>query len=209
MSSPAADQEVFCPFLWADLASLDPLKVADLTGAEARGAGYELNFLGRNHLVETQKKLLIGPPDLREVGFLKTMVVLSYLVKGARGPAPGLANVLVGPWELPTGNVFFRGPHALPTERLAETFGQDPGSFVAKAQNLGAEATSASAILLRPLPYVKLGCYLTPADEEFPAQISWSFDRNAHFYLALDALWGLAHIFSSELTDAPTDINYN
>jgi hypothetical protein len=94
-------------------------------------------------------------------------------------------------------------------ESLVEVFGQDPEGFLAKALALGADAITDTAFRFRVLPFVELGCYLDPADEEFPARISWSFDRYAHYYLALDGLWGLALALVSEMVDGPSPLVFS
>jgi hypothetical protein len=201
MATSLPAPEIHCPLLWSDLDGLDPQKVASLSGAEIAAEGYKIRFLGREHLVDAARRLLIGPADRRPIGFLKTMVVLSYLAKSAQGPAPGLASVQAGAFELPGGTMFFRGPHALPEEKLIARFGQDPKALTARALELGASEAPPAAFLYRVLPFVELGLYLNPADEEFPAQVQWTFDRHAHFYLALDGLWGLALLIVGELAE--------
>jgi hypothetical protein len=98
--------------------------------------------------------------------------------------------------------MFFRGPHALPEEKLAARFGDDPRALTARAVELGAQEAPPAAFLFRVLPFVELGLYLNPADDEFPAQVQWTFDRHSHYYLALDGLWGLANLVAAELVQA-------
>ncbi|MDR0550375.1 MAG: DUF3786 domain-containing protein [Deltaproteobacteria bacterium] len=201
MAENPLEQTVFCPLLCGDLAALEPQKVVNLAGAEKTPSGFKIPFLGADHLVNQDLKELTGPPTLRPVGFLKTMTVLSYLIKAAQGPAPGLSGQMVGGFELPGGTMFFRGPHTLPVDQICDRFGQVPQELTTRALELGARSAPPAAFVWRVLPFVELGVYLDPADEEFPAQVQWTFDRHSRFYLALDGLWGLCHLVAAELTE--------
>jgi hypothetical protein len=193
------EPEIFCPLLWTDLAAIDPKLITSLAGAEKAPGGYKIQFLGAEHLVDQEKRLLLGPADRRPIAFLKTMIVLSYLAKAALGPAPGLAGKLVGGFELPGGTLFFRGPHSLPTDKLIQAFGHNPEGLWPRAAEIGAQKAADGSLTYKALPFVELGFYLNPADEEFPAQVQWTFDRHSHYYLALDGLWGLAQVVAAEL----------
>ncbi|MDR2142348.1 MAG: DUF3786 domain-containing protein [Deltaproteobacteria bacterium] len=197
--SPPQPPPIFCPVLWGDLADLEPKLVEWLAGVELIRQGYSINFLGQEHLVDLSQRQVVGPPSLLPVGFVKTMIVLTYLAKSALGPAPGLAETQVGVMEIPGGSLFFRGPHALPEDKLIQAFGRDPAALTARALELGAKAAPPASFLFRVLPFVELGCYLDQADEEFPAQVRWIFDRHSHYYLALDGLLGLCQVLVGEL----------
>jgi hypothetical protein len=103
--------------------------------------------------------------------------------------------------EIPGGAMFFRGPHKLPTEPLALAFGRSPRSLAEKALSLGAETAMEPNALFRwrVLPQIDLALYFDPPDEEFEAVCQYCFDANIHYYLPLDAIWGLTNVITKEL----------
>jgi hypothetical protein len=191
--------EVFCPVQWSDLALEDPDRTAQFSGAVRTDRGFSLKFFGREYIIDQLLKTVTGPPEHQPAAFVKTLVVLTYLIKSAQGPSPGLAGQQAGAFELPGGSLFFTGPHALPEAKLITAFGKNPQALTARAQALGAPPSPPGTFKMLVLPQVEIGCYLNPADDEFPAQINWTFDRNAHFYLPLDTLWGLTNVIAAEL----------
>jgi hypothetical protein len=191
--------EVFCPIQWSDLIQLKPEQVVSLSGAQKSPEGYVLKFLGCDYNVNPATKTIVGPPEHRPVTFVKTLVILTYLIKSAVGPAPGLFGQQVGAFEVPGGHFFFTGPHALPEAKLVAAFGDNPQALTQRALALGAVTDPPAAFRYRVLPNIEIGCFLNPADEEFPAQIHWTFDRNAHYYMPLDTLWGLINVVAAEL----------
>jgi hypothetical protein len=193
----------FPPALWEDLERLDPQSVAAQSQArllqEAEDPAYVLTFLGGPYRVQPKERLVIAPPGHARPGFQKTLCLLSYLIGAGSGPAPGLAGRVLSPMEIPGGAMFFRGPHELSTQSLTRVFGNDPEALARKALSRGAENFPGAAFRWRILPSVDIYCYLEPEDDEFPSRASWAFDAHAHYYMPLDALWGLINVAEAEL----------
>ena len=188
------------PELWTDLAARPPEKVCQGSGAVyEEGRGFVIRYMGGDYVVDLQRRSVSGPENQRPAAFQKGLVLLTYL---AQAQDFGLSGRQVSGRELNGGEMFFKGPHALLTEPVTEKFGRNPEAFLKKAAGLGLtppEGASGYACQGPVLPHIVVGCVLHPADEEFPAELTYTFDSYAHFHLALDGLWAMINVLAEEL----------
>ena len=188
------------PFLWEDLEARAPQEAAAGSGALfEEGRGYRLTYMGGEYIIDPARRDIIGPPGQRPVGFQKAMVLLTYLA-GAQDL--GLSGRMVSHRELNGGEMFFAGPHALLTAPVTEKFGRDPEGFLKKAASLGLQPDqqgSGYACRGLVLPHIAVGCVLHEEDDEFPADLTYTFDSYAHYHLALDGLWAMINVLAEEL----------
>jgi len=107
----------------------------------------------------------------------------------------------ISPQELPSGAMFLRGQHALPTAELEAAFGEGLDAFKQAAERLGGSPlTFADASYeFRVLPRVKLAVLLWRGDDEFPARARFLVDDSLRHHLALDAVLGIAHLVTDRL----------
>jgi hypothetical protein len=187
--------------IWGDLKERDPLEVAHRTGAVFQEGLYRLPFLNRRLLVDLGRRQvqLAGAPDL-DPGFRVCLTALLYLLHldaAALGPP-------ISPLELPGGATFFRGHHGLPQAPLEVRFGQDLPGFAAAGRRLGAEPRSAgdAALAFQVFPGLVVEVILWQADEEFPAQVSFTLPAHLDRFWNLDAVWGLLNLVAQELLQA-------
>jgi hypothetical protein len=189
------------PELWADV-DARPLAEAVRSAAVRSEAERRvlIPFLGGDYLVDFETRDITAPSGHRPAGFQKGLVLLTYLAKAQDF---GLAGRQVTSRELSGGDLFFQGPHALCTEPVKARFGVDPAGFLARAGQLGlgpGPAAGSGASVFGPvLPHLTLGLILHPADEEFPAELTYTFDAYAHHHLPLDGLWALVNVLAAEL----------
>lgn len=188
------------PLLWEDLEARPAEAVAAGSGAliEA-GRGYRLTYMGGEYLVDLAGRDIQGPAGHLPAGFQKGMVLLTYLA-GAQDL--GLSGRMVSHRQLNGGEMFFAGPHALLTEPVTEKFGCDPQAFLKKAAALGLHPDpqgSGHACRGLVLPHIAVGCVLHEEDDEFPAELTYTFDSYAHYHLALDGLWAMINVLAEEL----------
>ena len=186
--------------LWDDLRRRNPAQAAQTTGAELVEDGYRLALLGRTYRVDPASNHLWEEdrPDHR-VGYQAGMVLLTTLARSLGVPPAGK---MVTPQELPGGNLFFQGPHALPTTALEETFGRQPELLPPRARTLGGEETDGADVAVRvpALPLVPMYVLLWRGDSEFPPRAVIGLDPRAHFHLALDGIWALCNLLVRRLT---------
>ena len=96
----------------------------------------------------------------------------------------------IGPVELPSGDMFFRGVHSLPTADLEAAFGASTERFRAAAEALGGTplAFADMAYRLPAFPHLAVAVLLWLGDDEFPARVRFLVDRFAGRQLPLDGL---------------------
>ena len=187
--------------IWRDLKERDPLEVTHRTGAVFKEGLYQLPFLTRKLLVDPagRQVQLAGAPEV-DPGFRVCLTALLYLLHleaAALGPP-------ISPLELPGGATFFRGHHRLPDAPLVDRFGQDLAGFLAAGQKLKAETRPAgdAALALSVFPGLTVEVILWRADDEFPAQVSFTLPAHLDRFWFLDAVWGLLNLVTQELLKA-------
>ena len=189
--------------LWDDLSRLDPLRVKEHSGADldfVQGSQvYTLRFLGTDYKIRLAEKIVESPKGSDPLEYQPIIVMLSYLVRAATGPAPGVSGVETAPGMLPSGDLFFKGPHELMKAPVAEAYGGRPEELVSAGLSLGGEAHGPLSFRLRALPYVEIYCYIEPGDDEFPPEVRYNFDSNIHYYLQLDGIFALVNTLGSLL----------
>jgi hypothetical protein len=186
------------PEIWADFQASDPGEVTKRTGAEYRQGLYYLPFLDRELVIDPVRRhvQVQGDPE-GDPGFRVCLTALLYLLKvdvAALG-AP------ISPLELAGGATFFRGRHGLPHTPLEDRFGRDAQGLLRAAARLGGEPRPAgdSACALRVFPGLEVEVILWQADEEFPAQVSFTVPAHLDRCWHLDAVWGLLNLAGEEL----------
>jgi hypothetical protein len=177
---------------WEALAAADPADVARraLCQIDAQGRGYLIRFLDRQYLVRPRERAVqpADPRDTEPVHFEVALVLLVYLAYSKDVP---LAGKWITEKNLPTGELFFRGLHALPVGDLVEAFADRPESLVEVARGMGAREVFGPAdvtLELRLLPRVPVRIQFWTPDDEFDAHATILFDGSIGHQLALDAV---------------------
>jgi hypothetical protein len=189
------------PELWTDVEAR-PLAEAVRSAAArfVKARRVVIPFLGGDYLVDFETRSVVAPSGHQPAGFQKGLVLLTYLAKAQDF---GLAGRQVTSRDLSGGELFFNGPHALCKEPVTAKFGTDPAGFAARAGRLGlapgSPAGSGTMVFGPVLPHLTMGLILHPADEEFPAELTYTFDAHAHHHLPLDGLWALVNVLAAEL----------
>ena len=200
-AKPSPDSP-FIPFptaLWDDLAKVDQKLAAKEAQAKLEDGRFVVDFLCAPHVVDPMAKLVTAPPGRPRANFQKAMILLVYLAHAARASAPEPAGRLIGPYEIPGGTMFFRGPHKLATEPLEKAYSDNCKALLDKAVSFGAVPAKDALFRWMVLPNIEIGCYFEEADEEFGALCNWSFDAHAHYRLPLDALWAIINVVVDDL----------
>ena len=185
-------------FLWTMLKEHSPGEVSIRTGAEILEEGYALDCMGRRYEIDIENRSITGPE-----GPIPDLMLLSYLVRAKNLPND---EEWITPGEIPGGDVFFQGPHALPTRQLAERFGDDSQGFRIAAESIGGvplefgDASSSFVVL----PRINIGLVLWMRDEEFPPEVKVMFTRTISQHLPLDVILNLVGFVGSVLLLAAT-----
>jgi hypothetical protein len=192
--------------LWRQLIELEPQATAQRAECQYLGdsSSYKIVFLGGDFFVDLNNKTILpteaGDKD-KPAGFLEQLCILAYLISARQLP---LAGKLVGPEKLKGGQFFFRGPHALPTDKLEKTFGNEPELLFRPAEKLNAVRCDFGDASLRLLvfPRIPVTFVIWAGDEEFAARASILFDQTAGEQLPLDALGSAVNLAVNSLVKA-------
>jgi len=188
---------MIAPELWQRLRQLDPQAVAARSLAELSDDGrYQLPVLGSQVVVDARAQEVTSPwPEVIHPDYFLWVSAVQYLISVRAIP---LADELVSVAQLPYGEVFFRGPHALPGDSLARLFGADGARFRQVMCRLGGESVELGDVGVRVSIYPRLPIWLGfwLADDEFPARVTFLFDRTAGEHLPVDALWSAVMVLA-------------
>jgi hypothetical protein len=187
--------------IWKDLNGCDPRAVAGRTGAKYQEGAYHFRFLDRTLVLDpARRQVRVSGVPQAEPDFRLCLTAVLFLLK----INPALLGPGLSPLELPGGATFFRGHHAIPHLALEERFGQDVAGFLAAGQKLHGEVRQAgdAAIALQVFPGLVVEIILWQADDEFPAQVSFTVPGHLDRFWFLDAVWGLLNLVAQELLKA-------
>ncbi len=164
---------------------------------------YLIAFMGKQYVASLEEQIIGGPerdPLVQDVEFM--LLLLVYLLHAQDMP-------LVGKWvsekEIPGGDLFFKGPHALPVQPLATRFGNDVEAFIKASNACGGKLIPEygdAAFEFQALPNIPLVCILWAADDEFPARVSFLFDPSIQSQLPVDVILALVRCVAINLLQA-------
>jgi len=156
-------------------------------------SAYCLTSLGQDlTIVPKERKIFAKTPSgkylVDALGYLSQLSVLRYLVDAKDIP---LTGELVKPSELPGGEIFLKGTHVLPLNKITGRFDQRPAEFLQKGKELGGFAADYGDIAVRllPFPRVPVVVVLWSGDDEFPANCSVLLDSSCALQLPTDIVW--------------------
>jgi hypothetical protein len=184
--------------LWEKLVALDPEVTARRTMCEyiSDSDYYAVVLLGRTYMVDRSEQRILPAADARqeqEANFLEQLCILAYLINAREVP---LANKLVAAEQLEGGQFFFRGIHALPTDKLSEAFCENQPLLHRAADQLGGSRCEYgdASIELSVLPRFAVTFIVWRSDAEFAGRASILFDQSADQQLPLDAILAAANL---------------
>ena len=183
---------------WEALQKTDPDDVNARTGAtfDRLSGLYSFKSFGKDFsLSPKDKKIFSVAPEsdilLQKLGFFFNFSVICsfYSAKDV-----SLTGKLISPVNMKSGQLFFRGSHVLPLDKVSERYGNDREGFLRKGQVLGGEGLEYgdASVKLFPLPRVPVVLILWLADEEFPSRADILFDSSAEIQLPIDVVWSIA-----------------
>jgi hypothetical protein len=188
---------------WRDLAQADPEDIFRRTGVRRHQNVFRFSCFNQEAVADLdQKRVFRDAAPEEEPGFRRCLVALLYLlwIDTAQLGSP------ISPLELTGATTFFqsRGPHAIPSAPLEDRFGRDLAGFLEAGRRLGAEPRDQGdgAFALTVYPGLNVGVTLWEADEDFPAQVSFTVPANLDRFWQLDAVLGLMGLVVKELLQA-------
>jgi len=183
---------------WEILKDLKPAVVcrnAMVSFDDATGI-YLLKSFGMDLSVDPEKKSIYSEAPcadllLNRLGYFSRLSIPCYLTSAMDIPLTGR---LVQPVNIKGGNIFFRGTHVLPLDKLALKYGNDKAGFLKRGTELGGVQMNYgdASVKLLPFPRLPVVLILWQEDDEFPPRADILFDSTCEFHLALDILWSTA-----------------
>lgn len=157
---------------------------------------YTLKSYGIDFYISPGEKRISGSGAgssvlLNRLGYFFNLSVPWYLVSAKEIPLTGR---LIKPLNLKGGQLFFRGTHMLPLDKLAEKHSGNTAGFIERGKEFGAHETGYgdASFRLFPLPRVPVELILWAADDEFPPRAELLFDSSCELHLPLDIIWSVA-----------------
>jgi hypothetical protein len=189
-----ANKTAFSDSLWARLAQADPVDVCRRAGITQTGdTVYDIPFVYKTYHASCVNKIITDPAGLPVKSGDFVLLLLTYLLNAKDIP---LKNEWVSERDLPGGNFFFRGPHALPTTQFLKLYGSDIKGFNTVMTTAGATIVPGqgdACVRIQALPRIPVCFVLWAGDEEFPARFNYLFDPTVADHFALDVLLALAY----------------
>lgn len=196
------------PIHFKDLAAENPDRVIKRCDAayDGKDGGYRVRFWNREIRVIPEQQE-VSCPGLNFAGsWAYVPLILVHYLLSAKKTAPG------GDWvsekDLPGGAAFFRGPHTLPVNLVAEGFKAKTEEFHTRCRDLGGQVLGmADAAYAFPLlPSIPAAVLFWEADEMFGADTRLLFDRTISDHLPLDIIYALGVTLCRVLSDEPPGI---
>jgi hypothetical protein len=128
---------------------------------------------------------------LTGLGDFFRLSMLWYLVSAKDIPCTGRPVKLQ---QVRGGEIFTKGSHILPLEKVAQKYGKNKDGFLQKGSSFGGESLplADAALRLFPFPRVPVVMTLWTDDEEFPARADLLFDSTCDLQLPTDIIWSIA-----------------
>ncbi len=192
--------------LWEELSNLNHREVCNRTKAmfDETSRCYIVPFFGGYVRCDPSRQeiTLMEAFSYDKVDFELALVLLHYLIHAEDCAVSGR---WIGEKDLPGGNIFFHGPHQLPTRPLAELFQVDLQHFERAGELLRGkrDAYGDCAYVFTVFPRVPVLVVFWRGDEEFEPKVSFRFDETIvrHFPL-LDQVFALCYVVYRHLMAA-------
>ncbi len=188
--------------LWKILSGMDVTDIErrSLSDYNPETKSYRLRILNRDYDISPANKSVRLAESFPEQlpSFYLQLAAVNYLVGAKDLP-------LVGKWmaetQFPSGPLFFRGPHKMPSDELQKAFGHSKDSFASLSLSYGSKIVDGGDCAFEFIffPRLPVRLLLWMADEEFPARMVFLFDRSADKHLQLDGLWALGKALANVL----------
>jgi len=183
---------------WSLVTEKEPSVIAKQADVRYDFAGRKFTMLcfGQEILVDAANYTITsyspqGKQLLQGLGYFFDLAALWYLGK-ARNILP--SGRMIRPTSLTGGEIFQKGTHVLPLERLSSRYGDDFAGFYRRGQELGGQQLEYGDASLRlfPFPRVPVTMILWGPDREFPARADMFFDATCERHLPTDVIWSTA-----------------
>jgi hypothetical protein len=157
---------------------------------------YTLKSFGQDIIVSMTGKSIHSDSQeggllLNKLGDYSRLAVLRYLVNAKN---ISLTHKLVRPEDLKGGNIYSKGTHVLPLDRITDKYGSDTEGFLKRGMEIGSEVLDYgdASLGLFPFPRIPVTIIVWKGDEEFPPRADLLLDATCELHLPVDIVWSTA-----------------
>lgn len=183
---------------WDILSGLDSKDVTNNAKAKfnSHDSTYELTCFGQDICVSLKDRYIfsmsvLGKFLVNELAEYSRLSILRYLIHAIELPISGQ---LVHPSDFSGGDIFMRGTHVLPLDKLAAYFTNNSNEFISIGKSLGGFQLDYGDMSLKlfPFPRVPVVIIVWSGNEEFAPKSSLLFGSRCVSPLPTDILWSTA-----------------
>jgi len=183
---------------WNILAEFDPADVSRSAKAvyDKASERYILPIFNTDISVSPKDKKLLGYSPtanfmLNNLSHYSRLSALWYLIQVKDIP---LSGKLVNPGNMSEGQIFFKGSHELPLDKITEKYEGDIQGFLRRGTELGGVPFhyGDASLKLFPFPKIPVVLLLWKSDTEFFARADLLFDSTCSIHLPIDIIWSTA-----------------
>ena len=183
---------------WNILAELDPADVSRRAKApyDKSSEQYILPLFNTEISVSPKDRKMLGNSPtadflLNNLSHYSRLSVLWYLIQVKALP---LSRKLVNPGNMSDGQIFFKGSHELPLNKITEKYGSNIQGFLRRGIELGSVPFDYGDASLKLFPFLRVPVVLLlwKSDTEFPARADLLFDSTCSIHLPIDIIWSTA-----------------
>ena len=157
---------------------------------------YTLKSFLQDIFISPQDKRMFGNSPLSDfllnkLGHYSRLSILYYLIGAKHMP---LSGKLVKPGNMSGGQIYLRGTHVLPLDKLAKRYGSNIKGFLRRGRELGGERLGYGDASLRlfPFPRIPVVILIWKGDGEFSSRSALLFDGTCEVHLPPDIIWSTA-----------------
>jgi hypothetical protein len=193
---------------WEIFSNLDPVEVCLRTEAlyDKKSGLYSISSFSQTfHVDRRQQKVFsnsqIGKYLLGFTDYFFDLSILWYLIGSQDIP---LSGRMVKPAEIEGGQIFVKGTHILPLEKIASRYNDKPNIFWDRCSQFGGKKITLGDISAEFHPFAKVPATLILwfGDEEFPPNAQLLLDSTCTQHLSTDVLWAVTMINCLSLLQA-------
>ncbi len=180
-----------------DFLEADPAKMAELAGGRWEKPNIYLKFINREVAINADTGDVVpAPPSI-----LEHILILKYLLEAQGLEASSIDDEYIAFRQLPCGSHHQSAFKVEVIDALSRCFGSDLRKFSRAAQALGGVQSPGGdmAYTISYFPKISLRVIIWEADEEFPAQSAFLFDKRSQFHMDTDGLNEVANSLTAIL----------
>ncbi len=153
---------------------------------------YSVSVWNNTHRITPAERLIEqtsqnGPSPVSYFGIF----IINYLLQ-VNDMEP--VNEWISEKDIPGGTTFFRGPHLIPVDRIANRYTNNPEDFIKQCNALGGTPLNMgdAAFRFSITPRLPIAVIFWDRDDDFPAEAKILFDKSIVSHLTLDIVFALA-----------------